>query len=170
MSNKPVAYFGGGCVLVVAVILVLMGLLFMIGSSGKAGTLVTGLIMLGIGATAGIVTIRLLFRLAQTSPDSVDERVLGLARMSGGEVTAGEAVGALGVPLADAQASLERLVQKGLAEHKMRGDNLYYAFAGIKEDRKVKRCAYCGTEFPVREPGMKCSSCGGNLEMVTADD
>ena len=170
MGSKSSMYGAAGCLLVVAVVLILIGLTFMIGSGGKPHILVIGLVMLVIGAVGSIFTVRHLAKLAQTSPETVDERVLALARLSGGEVTVGEVAGGLRVPVGDASASLERLVGQGLAEHLIRGDDLYYAFAGMRDIRKSKKCSYCGSEYSIREPGHKCPSCGGNLEIVDAEE
>jgi len=169
MGNRT-AMTAGGCVLGVAIVLLLFGLIFLLGNQGKASIVLTGLIMIAVAIAAGVFAVRKMGQVAATSPDAVDERILNLATLSGGDVTAAEVTGALGVPIADAQAALERLVSKGMAEHKVRDGDLYYTFAGIAEVRKVKRCAYCGTEYPLREPGMKCSSCGGMLEIVDAKE
>jgi hypothetical protein len=169
MPNRT-AMYAGGCVLGVAILFLLIGLIFLLGSQGKPAFLLAGIVMIVVAIAAGVFTIRKLGNVAQTAPDAVDDRVLNLATASGGDVTVAEAAGALGVPVADVQASLERLVSKGLAEHKVRDGDLYYAFAGIATARKIKRCAYCGTEYPLREPGHKCSSCGGILEIVDAKE
>lgn len=170
MSDKPVMYFGGGCILIVAVVLALMGLTFIIGSQGKIGTAVTGLVMLVLGLAGGIFTIRKMGQLVARSPDSIDERVLKLAAMSGGEITAAEATGALTISVDEAQASLDRLMGKGMAELKVRDETVYYVFAGLAEVRRVKKCAYCGNEYAVRDPRRTCPSCGGNLAIVDASD
>jgi rRNA maturation endonuclease Nob1 len=41
----------------------------------------------------------------------------------------------------------------------------YYVFAGLKQSRMVKKCPYCGNEYPVNTPGRTCPSCGGNLDV-----
>ncbi len=170
MSDRPVMYFAGGCVLVVGVVLILLGLVFIIGSQGSIGTAATGLLMLVIGVAAGILTIRKMGQLMGRTPDSIDERMLKLAAMSGGEVTVGEATGALTISVDEAQESLDRLVGRGMAELKVRDETAYYVFAGIAEVRKVKKCAYCGNEYAVRDPRRTCPSCGGNLEIVEASE
>lgn len=170
MGSKSSMYFGAGCLLVVAVLLILLGLVFMVGSAGKAHILVLGLVMLVVGIVGSVFIVRHLAKLARTSPDTVDERVLALARLSGGEVTVGEVAGGLQVPVHDASASLERLVGQGLAEHKVKGEDLFYTFAGMVDIRKQKKCSYCGNGYSIREPGHKCPSCGGNLEIVDAED
>jgi hypothetical protein len=170
MGGRSVAYVAGACVLAVGVLFLIIGSVFMLGSQGKPAFLLVGLLMVVLAIAGGIFTLKRLGRVASTTPDAVDERVLNLATMSGGEVTAGEVAGALQISPADAQAALERLVSQGMAEHKVRDGDLYYAFPGIATVRKIKRCAYCGTEYPLREPGHKCSSCGGALEVVDAAD
>ncbi|MBM3497145.1 MAG: hypothetical protein FJX74_00600 [Armatimonadetes bacterium] len=169
MQNRS-ALYAGGCVIGVAIILLLFGLIFLLGSQGKPAIILTGVIMVAVGIAAGVFAIRKLGQITNTAPDTVDQRILNLATMSGGEVTAAEVVGALMIPVADAQRALERLVSQGLAEHKVRGDDLYYAFPGIATVRKTKRCAYCGAEYPLREPGHKCPACGGILEVVEAKE
>ena len=169
MSNRTITYLGA-CVLGLAVLFVLFGLIFVLGSQGQASTLLVGIFMIVVAVAAGAFTARKLANLAGQTPDAIDDRVLNLATMSGGEVTPGEVTGALQVPVAEVQASLERLVTKGLAEMKVRDGDLYYVFPGIATVRKVKRCAYCGTEVPLRETGMRCASCGGQLEIVDAKD
>jgi hypothetical protein len=163
-------YFAGGCVLVIGVVLVLLGLTFIIGSKGSIGTAATGVLMLVIGVVGGILTIRKMGQLLGRTPDSIDERMLNLAGMSGGEVTVGEATGALMISVDEAQQSLDRLVGNGMAELKVRDETVYYVFAGIAEVRKVKKCAYCGNEYAVRDPRRTCPSCGGNLEVVDAGE
>jgi hypothetical protein len=169
MENRT-ALYAGGCVIGVAIILLLFGLIFLLGSQGQPAIIVAGIVMVVVGIGAGVFAIRKLGQVTNTSPETVEQRILNLATMSGGEVTAAEVTGALQVPVRDAQAALERLVSKGMAEHKVRGDDLFYAFPGIASTRKVKRCAYCGAEYPVREPGHKCSACGGLLEVVDAKE
>jgi len=169
MENRT-AMWAGGCVLGVAILFLLFGLIFLLGSQGKPAILVAGIVMIVLAIAAGVFTMRKLGQVAGTSPDAIEERIVNLATMSGGEVTAAEATGALQVPVAEVQRALEELVSKGLAEHKVRDGDLYYVFPGIATVRKIKRCAYCGTEFPLREPGHKCSSCGGMLEVVDAKE
>jgi len=169
MGNRT-ALYAGGCVIGVAIVMLLFGLIFLLGSQGKPTLILTGVVMIGVAIAAGVFAIRKLGQVTNTLPDTVDQRVLNLATMSGGEVTAAEVTGALLIPVAEAQRALERLVSQGLAEHKVRGDDLYYAFPGIATTRKTKRCAYCGAEYPLREPGHKCPACGGALEIMDAKE
>ncbi|MGQ9733250.1 MAG: hypothetical protein ACUVX8_18485, partial [Candidatus Zipacnadales bacterium] len=144
----------------------LWGLVFLLGSEGKVSFLLAGVAMVVIGIGVSIFTLRKLGQAVSASPETIDERMLKLAEMSGGEVTAAEASEALQIALSAAEASLERLVSQGAAHHKVREGNLYYTFPDIISIRKIKRCTCCGTEYPLREPSPKCSSCGGTLDIV----
>ena len=167
MSEKPVMYFAGGCVLLIAFLLAILGLVFLIGNQGKTGTAATGIIMLVIGLAAGGFTLHKLGQLMASTPDRIDQRVLNLAAMSGGDLTAGEVAGALNMSAQEADASLGRLVGRGLATLKTNPDGqIVYVVAGLAEVRKVKRCPYCGNEYPVADPKRTCPSCGANLEIV----
>jgi len=169
MGNRT-ALYAGGCVIGVAIIFLLFGLLFLLGSAGNPAIIVAGIVMVGVAIAGGAFAVRRLGQVTNASPEAVDQRILNLATASGGEVTAAEVTGMLQIPVADAQSALERLVSQGLAVHKVRGDDLYYSFPGIATVRKIKRCAYCGAEYPLREPGQKCSACGGMLEVVNAKE
>jgi hypothetical protein len=169
MSEKPVMYFAGGCVLVVAFLLAILGLVFLIGNQGKAGTVAMGVLMLIIGLGAGGFTIRKLGQLVASAPDRIDERTLNLAALSGGDITTGEVAGALAISVPEAEASLARLVGKGLATPKTRADGqVYYTVAGLVEVKKVKKCPYCGGEYSIADPRRTCPSCGANLEIADA--
>jgi hypothetical protein len=170
MSSKPMMYFAGGCALLIALGLALLGLTFLIGSQGKAGTAMTGLLMLVIGIGSGVFAIRKLGQVMATTPDRIDERVLNLATMSGGDLTTGEVAGALSIPVQEAEASLGRLVGRGMATVKTRPDGqVSYAISGLAEARKVKKCPYCGNEYGIADPKRTCPSCGANLQIVDAD-
>ncbi len=169
MSEKPVLYFAGGCVLVVAFLLALLGLTFVVGNQGRAGTALTGVLLLVFGIAAGVFAIRKLGQLMASAPARIDERILNLAAMSGGEITTGEVSGALSLSIQEAEASLARLVGRGLATLKTRSDGQpSYVVAGLAEVKKVKKCPYCGGEYSVADPKRTCPSCGANLEIVDA--
>ncbi len=169
MSEKPVMYFAGGCVLIVAFLLAVLGLIFLIGNQGKAGTVATGVLMLIMGVGSGIFTIHKLGQLMASAPDRIDDRVLNLAAMSDGEITTGEVAGALSISVSEAEASLARLVGNGLATLKTHPDGqICYAVAGLAEAKKVKKCPYCGGEYSIADPKRTCPSCGANLQIVDA--
>jgi len=170
MSEKPVLYLAGGCVLVIALLVALLGLTFVVGSKGSAGTAWTGILMLAFGIGSGVFALRKLGQLVAATPARIDERVLNLAAMSGGEITTGEVSGALNIPIQEAEASLARLVGRGLATLKTRPDGqACYVVAGLAEVKKVKKCPYCGGEYSIADPKRTCPSCGANLEIVDAE-
>jgi hypothetical protein len=169
MSERPVLYFAGGCVLLVALMLAVLGLIFLVGSQGKAVNAATGVVMLVLGLAAGGLAVWKLGQAMAATPDRLDERVLNLAAMSSGDITVGEAAGALSIPVAEAEASLARLVGRNLATLRTRPDGqAAYVFAGLTDVRKVKKCPYCGGEYSLRDPKHTCPTCGANLEIVDA--
>jgi len=156
-------YFAGGCLIAVGLVLGGVGLLAVI-----AQRYVWGLPCLIIGAVLVVWAIRKVGQLIADSPERVDTRVASLAAVSGGEITLGEVIGALRLAEADAQASLDRLVAEGICTREERGETATYVFPGLAEVRMVKRCPYCGNEYPLRDPRRTCPSCGANLEVTQA--
>ena len=59
---------------------------------------------------------------------------------------------------------LRALTVEGIFEE--REGRTFYLFPGLRERKVVRRCAYCGNEYSVREPLHKCPNCGGTLEIV----
>lgn len=129
MENRTRIY-GVGSALGIAIVLLLFGLLFLLGNQGKASYLLAGLLMVGLGIGLAVLGVRVMGRAGTFAPGALDERIRNLASLSGGELTAAQVSETLQVPTTDAYAALERLVSKGLAEHKVRGDDLYYTFLG----------------------------------------
>jgi len=163
MKSKGTMYFAGGCLIAAGLVLGGLGLLAVI-----AHRYVWGLPCLVIGVVLVVWAIRKVGQVVADSPDRVDTRVSSLAAVSGGEITLGEVVGALRLSEADAQASLDRLVGEGICTREERGETAYYVFPGLAEVRMVKRCPYCGNEYPLRDPKTTCPSCGANLEATKA--
>jgi len=62
--------------------------------------------------------------------------------------------------------ALERLRQQGLAQLEHRGEQTVYLFKGVLPAKAVRKCPYCGSEFPVRAAVRQCPNCGGTLEVT----
>ena len=75
-------------------------------------------------------------------------------------------VSSLNVPDDAARAALARLEAEGLCHQEHREGRTLYLFPGLKESKVVRRCAFCGNEYSVREALHKCPNCGGNLEIA----
>jgi hypothetical protein len=139
----------------------LLGIIFLI-APGRA---LTGLIMLVLGGVLiGFAASRL--KVMRTlSPEGVEQQILAAAAAANGEVTVATVAGTSGLEDNCVREGLERLLQKGLVQVEVRGGTEHYLFAGLKEEKMIKKCPYCGNEYPLGQPGRVCPSCGGNLEI-----
>lgn len=155
---RTVAYF----VLLVGVVVGLLGLVFIL-APGKAAK---GLVMLIVAAGLVGFAVSRLRAMARLSPQYLAEQISALAAASNGEVTLAAACGHLRLPPETVAPVLSDLVNRGVARLEYRDGTDYYLFPGLKETKMVKRCPYCGNEYPVNTPGRKCPACGGNLEIT----
>jgi hypothetical protein len=105
-------------------------------------------------------------RARELSPDVLDDRITTLADRYDAEVTLAQVVSDLNVPDVAARAALARLEANGLCHQERREGKMVYVFPGLKESKVVRRCAFCGNEYSIREPLHKCPNCGGQLEVV----
>jgi hypothetical protein len=105
-------------------------------------------------------------RARQLAPDVLDDRITNLADRYDAEITVAQVVSALDVPDDAARAALARLETEGLCHQEQREGRTLYIFPGLRESKVVRRCAYCGNEYSVREPLHKCPNCGGPLEIA----
>ncbi|NPV46735.1 MAG: hypothetical protein HPY69_07240 [Armatimonadetes bacterium] len=157
---RTVAY----SLMLVGALIGLLGLVFVL-APGRAAK---GLMMLLVaGGLIGFALSRLR-AMARLTPEYLAEQVSALAAASNGEVTLASACGHLRLQPEAVAPVLSDLVSRGVARVEYRDGTEYYVFPGLKETKVVKRCPYCGNEYPVNTPGRKCPSCGGNLE-VTPD-
>ena len=65
-----------------------------------------------------------------------------------------------------ALTALERLRRQGVAQVEPRGDGIVYLFKGVIPAKAIRKCPYCGSQFPVRHAMSNCPNCGGNLELT----
>ncbi len=99
-------------------------------------------------------------------PGALAARITALAEENSGEVSLTQVMAELSVPAAVATAAMDDLQQKGQCHLEPRGEKTVYVFPGLKERKMVRKCVYCGSTFPVRDPLQKCPNCGGNLEVM----
>jgi len=100
------------------------------------------------------------------SPDVLDDRIIDLASANDAELGLSRVIGALDIPDDVARTALARLEANGLCQQEHREGKTIYVFPGLQESKVVRRCAYCGNEYSVREALHKCPNCGGNLEIA----
>jgi hypothetical protein len=105
-------------------------------------------------------------RMRELSPAILDDRITTLAGRYDAEITLAQVISDLNVPDEAARVALARLEANGLCHQEQREAKTVYVFPGLKENKVVRRCVYCGNEYSVREPLHKCPNCGGQLEII----
>jgi rubrerythrin len=109
----------------------------------------------------------LLRRQRELSPETVADRILVLAKADDdAELTVAEVVAGLKLPEAAVQEALELLQKRGRCRREYHDDHVVYVFPGLKESKLIRKCAYCGTTYSVKEPLHTCPNCGGTVELV----
>ncbi len=152
---------------IVGVGLIGLGLLFLMGSGGQSSRSSTGFIMLGIGIASMVIGSTVKANVTKNTPSIIDADVMRLAARSDGRVTADMAVSDLHITKAQALESLDRLASAGTARPEMNDSGMTYVFANVKPKKKIRKCQFCGTEYPVSQPITKCTKCGGTVKLVT---
>jgi hypothetical protein len=105
-------------------------------------------------------------RLSEIEPKRLADRIVEMVRLQGKfETTAAEAVAGLAAPAESVQAALQVLQSRGEAVPEQRDDRHVYVFPNLKESKVVRRCPYCGAEFPVKQAITQCPNCGGVIEL-----
>ncbi len=154
-------------VFIVSILVLALGLLFFCAASVVPGRLPLALILLVIGVIGAGASAWFYWRRTNLQPDALAVRITQLAAENNGEITLAQAMSALGASAADVTPAFEELSQKNQCRRELRNDEVLYVFPGLKEHKVVRRCVYCGSTFPVKQPLQKCPNCGGNLELIT---
>ncbi|MGE5531946.1 MAG: hypothetical protein ACM3VW_07525, partial [Bacteroidota bacterium] len=103
--------------------------------------------------------------MTELSPEGVEQQLTAMATGSNGEITVTSAAGVTHLDDSTIRAALDRLLQQGMIQVEHRQGVEYYIFPGLHEQKMVKKCPYCGNEYPVAQHLRTCPSCGGNLEI-----
>ena len=167
--NRSFLYVIAGVLILIGVVLLFIGLAFLIAATKQPGRLLPALVMLGTGGGVVVWSAMKIKALGAAAPENVNARVGELAAGSGGELTVAEVVGGLGITEGAARLALRHLTETNVCREEIRGTTEYFIFAGLKQAIKVKKCAYCGTVYPIATPGRQCAGCGGQLEVVDQD-
>lgn len=143
------------------------GLVFLCAASqGIASRFLVALVLLTLGAGLSAWAGLRWRRVRDLAPDVVESRIVALADAHDAELTLSQILSDLHIPEGVARSALSRLEAQGLVRPERREDRLVFTFPGLRESKVVRRCAYCGSEYSVRQPLHKCPNCGGNLEIV----
>jgi hypothetical protein len=158
-----IVYFA---VFVVSCVALGLALLFFCAAVNVPERLALATILLVVGG-AGVGWSGLSYsRWLSRQPGALGVRITALADENSGEISLAQVMSALKVPGDAAMAAMNDLQQKGQGHMEPRKETMMFVFPGLKERKMVRKCVYCGSTFPVRDPLQKCPSCGGNLEVV----
>ena len=157
---------GGIIVVIVAIVLITFGLIFLIGSGGKGSLVLAALAMLVVGGGFVVWAIRVFGRLARLDPKQLATDTVELAKRFGGEVTVAQVQAEFEVPGSLAAEVLEKMRGEGACVIERRTDREVYVFKSLIPSKALKRCAYCGSEYSVKDARRECPNCGATLEIV----
>lgn len=143
-----------------------LGLLFLMGSGGQSSRSLTGFVMLGVGVASLIGGSGLRSSVIKNMPSMIDADMIRLASRSDGRISVGMVVSDLHITRGQALESLDRLSGNGTARPEPTDDGVIYIFERVKPKRKIRKCVYCGAEYPVSKPITKCENCGGEVKII----
>jgi hypothetical protein len=147
-------------------VLLATGMLFALVTTVVPERAFIAFVLLGVGTVGAGATAWFYWRWYGRQPAVLGARATDLAEHTDGEVSLAQVMAAYHVPASVAQAAMDQLVEKGQCHAETLEGQLRYIFPGLKERKMVRKCVYCGSTFPVRDPLQKCPNCGGNLELV----
>jgi len=149
-----------------AIPLLVFGVIFLIAAATSAGRFPVAVVLLLFGGVLLAWGASRLRRLAEISPEALATGIVDLARRLGGEVTVAQVQAEFRISSAMALGALERLRGRGDCEREQRKDHDVYLFKSVMPAKAIKKCPYCGSEFPVKSAMRECPNCGANLEIV----
>ena len=150
----------------VSALLLALGLLFLCASSVDAGRAPLAVALLVLGAGGAGWSAFAYRRWTARQPGVLAARLADLAAQNRGEIAVSQAMAALDLSHDVVTAGLDRLVSDGQCRPEARQDGTVYVFPGLQQHKLVRKCAYCGNTYPVKDPLEKCPNCGGKLELV----
>ncbi len=154
-------------VFIASALLLGLGVLFLCAAVTVPERMWLAIVLLVLGAIGAGWSAYGYRRWASVQPGELAARVTDLAAQNNGELALSQVMSAYGIPASAATAAMDELVNKGQCRREARADQVIYVFPGLKERKVVRKCAYCGSTFPVKQTLQKCPNCGGNLELVT---
>jgi len=152
---------GAGLMVGAGTILILFGLLFLVGSAGKARRLAVAAVSLALGGVTAGFGARGWKRAGELLPERLEAAILDLAKREDGEISREEIDAALGWRAPFAGPVLDRLVLDGRCRRTARGGTSYFIFPEIQPRLFLLVCAYCGAEYPLSSGVESCPKCGG---------
>jgi hypothetical protein len=158
-----IVYLG---VFVVSALVLGLGVLFLCAATAVPERMPLAIVLFVIGVIGAGWSAFSYRRWADRQPAALAARITDLAAQNDGELALSQVMSAFDVPASAAQAGMDELLQKGQCHREPRGDQIFFIFPGLKEQKLIRKCVYCGSTFPVKQSLQKCPNCGGNLELV----
>jgi hypothetical protein len=141
-----------------------LGVMFLIASGEKSSRLTSGIILVACGVPVLIAGARLFVKGIGMGPAAVRKRLIRLAKMNHGELTE-DAIEAEFGGSDTARFQLGDLLKSGIASESGGGGRRVYIFPEFQLELIMKKCPYCGGDYPVSETVERCPNCGGDLKM-----
>jgi hypothetical protein len=152
--------------IVASIPLLILGIIFLIAAANGPGRFLVAVVFLGLGGVLLAVGALRLRRLAEIDPETLGTGIVDLARRLDGEVTVAQVQSEFSISREMALGALERTRARGGVQRERRGDHDVYLFKSVMPAKAVKRCPYCGTEYPIKSPVRQCTNCGATVEIV----
>ena len=149
---------------VFGVLLILLGLLFIMGSAGRAYRFVIAAVSLTLGAVMAGLGIRFFKQADLVLPEQLRAEIMQLARERNGEVSEADIRAQLGRRFPHADKVLADMRLENLCQLQKRAGEIYYVFPDIQPRLTIRRCQYCDAELPLDQQLDSCPNCGGSIE------
>lgn len=144
--------------------MVLLGLLFFIGSAGKAYRILTAAISLGMGAACLGFGVRFFKQANRLLPSYISEEIIELAKEKNGELSESDLMAMLGARWTHAAGPLQKMLSTGVCKKRLKKQVVYYVFEGMLPRLTIRRCEFCGAELPLDKSLTTCPNCGGTIK------
>jgi hypothetical protein len=150
----------------VSALVLALGLVFLCAASVEPSRISIAILLLLLGALGAGWSAYAYRAWSSVQPAALSVRIADLAASNDGELSLAHVMSAFDVPASVAQAGMDELLNKGQCRREPRGEQIFFVFPGLKEQKVIRKCVYCGSTFPVKQALQKCPNCGGALELV----
>jgi biotin operon repressor len=142
-------------------------LLFLMAGSSYIGSI--GLPALLVGIICLVLGFRLNASHDENTPATIDKAVVTLAAQKNGIMSPDIITAELGYSRTQALESLDRLQGRGSCHVELKESGHVWFFSQVKAKKMVRKCSFCGRNYPVSEPVTKCPNCGGDVTLQPED-
>jgi hypothetical protein len=144
----------------------LLGLMFCIASSGQLQRLIVGVVLAVAGAGGVFFGLRGVLAQVALKPEKIREKIFRLAKMHHGKVAENVILAEAGQSDAASEV-IEKMRNSGELQVSHQAGKTIILFPQFFLSQVMKKCAFCGNDYPVRDTIEKCPSCGADLSMET---